>query len=84
VRERSWQSGGETKTAWVADYFDQAGKRHLKTFERKKDADAWLVTTRGEIARGVHTAESSSVTLREAAELWIERARADGRERSTV
>jgi hypothetical protein len=43
VRKRSWKSGGEMKTAWVADYLDQAGKRRLKTFERKKEADLWLV-----------------------------------------
>jgi integrase len=45
----------EAALAWVADYFDQAGKRRLKTFSTKKAADAWLVTTRGEVARGVHS-----------------------------
>jgi hypothetical protein len=38
VRKRSWESGGETKTAWVADYFDQEGKRHIKTFKTKRAA----------------------------------------------
>jgi hypothetical protein len=33
VRKRTWKTGGEgeVKTAWVADYFDQDGKRHIKT-----------------------------------------------------
>ena len=44
IRKRTWQSGGETKTAWVADYFDQDRQRHIKTFPTKKAADAWLVT----------------------------------------
>jgi integrase len=40
VRKRTWRSGSETKTAWIADYFDQNSKRHLKTFATKKAADA--------------------------------------------
>ena len=67
VRKRSWSHGGKTKTAWVADYFDQAGVRHLKTFSAKKAADAFLVETRHEVARGVHTADSVSITISEAA-----------------
>ena len=40
VRKRTWKYGGEAKTAWIADYFDQDGKRHIKTFTREKDANA--------------------------------------------
>jgi integrase len=36
IRKRTWKSSGETKTAWIADYSDQAGKRHIKTFGTKK------------------------------------------------
>jgi hypothetical protein len=36
VRKRTWKSGAETKTAWIADYFDQEGKRHIKTCKTKK------------------------------------------------
>jgi hypothetical protein len=42
IRKRTGTSGGKGKTAWVVDYFDQNRKRHLKTFERKKDAEDWL------------------------------------------
>jgi hypothetical protein len=59
VPKRTWTNREGEQTAWVADYFDQAGKRHIKTFERKLDAEAWLVTTRGEVARGTHTPESA-------------------------
>src|SRR3977135_3238049 len=72
IRKRTWTSGGEEKTAWIAAYFDQGGKRHIKTFDRKKDAEAWLVTTRGEVQRGVHTPENASITVAEAAELWLQ------------
>ena len=33
--------------AWVANYTDQDGKRRLKTFEREKDANAFLRRTVG-------------------------------------
>jgi integrase len=40
VRKREWTTRkGEQKTAWVADYTDQSGKRHIETYTRKKDAD---------------------------------------------
>jgi integrase len=84
VRKRTWESGGETKTAWIADYFDQEGKRHIKTFETKKTATAWLVTAQGEVSRGVHTPESTSITVAEAAQIWIERGELEKLERSTL
>ena len=40
VRKRAWKtSNGSRKEAWVVDYVDQRGKRHLKTFQRKKEAE---------------------------------------------
>jgi integrase len=61
------------QSAWVADYRDQTGKRHLKTFDKKKAADAWLVRACSEISLGVHTPDSDPTTVAEAAELWIKR-----------
>jgi integrase len=84
IRKRTWKSGGEVKTAWIADYFDQGRQRHIKTFERKKDAEAWLVTARGEVARGVHTPENASITIAEAAELWLQTGELEKLERSTL
>ena len=84
VRKCSWTSGGETKTAWIADYFDQGGKRHVKTFLTKKAADSWLVTTRHEVALGTHTAESASATLAEVGALWLQRGETEKLERSTL
>jgi hypothetical protein len=41
VRKRQWKTrSGEQREAWVVDYFDADGDRHIETFERKKDADA--------------------------------------------
>jgi integrase len=84
VRKREWTNKKGKQVAWVADYFDQEGNRHIKTFDKKKDADAWLVNTRGEVARGVHTPENASITVAEAAEIWIEKGQLEQLERSTL
>jgi integrase len=84
VRKRAWKSRGETKTAWIADYFDQEGKRHIKTFDTRKAASGWLVTAQGEVSRGVHTPENASITVAEAAEIWIQKGELEKLERSTL
>jgi integrase len=85
VRKRTWTTRrGEPKEAWIVDYTDQDGDRHIETFERKKDADARHATVKVDVRQGVHTAPSKSITVAEAAEGWIKRVEADGRERATV
>jgi integrase len=84
VRKRTWTNKAGEQTAWIADYRDQAGKRHIETFLTKKAAAAYLVTTQGEIARGVHTPENASITVAEAARLWIEKGELEKLERSTL
>jgi integrase len=84
IRKRKWQSGGETKEAWIADYFDQAGKRHIQTFDKKKAAEAWLDGAKAEVRTGTHTADSTSKTIGEAGDAWIAEAETDGLERSTI
>jgi integrase len=85
VRKRTWTTRkGETKEAWIVDYADQDGERHIRTFDRKKDADDYHATVRVDVRQGVHTAPSKSVTIAEAAESWIKRVEADGAERTTI
>jgi integrase len=85
VRKRKWTTTtGEQREAWVADYLDQDGDRVLKTFERKKDADAFHQAVKPEVERGEHITPRKSETVAEAAERWIKRVEADGRERTTV
>ena len=84
IRKRVWTSRGTKREAWVCDYFDQAGQRHLKTFATKKAADAWSVTTQHEVKLGTHTATSASITVAEAFERWIADCKANGLERSTI
>lgn len=85
VRKRKWKTAkGIEKEAWVVDYVDGEGKRHLKTFEKKKDADAWEDSTKVDVRKGVHVADSATVTVKEAAELWIKSGEDAGLERSTL
>ena len=84
IRKRTWTTDSVTRAAWVADYFDQHGKRRLKTFKTKKEADAWLVKARREVQQGTHTAASASIAVTHAGEMWIAEAEADGLERGTV
>lgn len=70
VRKREWTHKGETKTAWVVNYTDQGGKRRLKTFYKKKEADAYRTTVEVEIEKGVHTPARETVTFGEAADAW--------------
>ena len=71
VRKRIWQTKGDTKEAWVVDYFDNVGKRRLKTFGRKKDADHFAATAHVEVRDGLHVADSATVTVSEAGILWL-------------
>jgi integrase len=83
VRKRAWQTAkGEAKEAWVVDYADGAGKRRLKTFQRKKEADAFAARASIEVRDGIHTPDIASVTIAQAADLWL--ASCSGLERSTT
>ncbi|KAB2700011.1 site-specific integrase [Ochrobactrum sp. Kaboul] len=83
IRERTWTTKGVAKTAWVCDYVDQKGKRHLKTFRTKKEAEAFDSQSHIEVMGRVHVADADTVTIKKAAEFWL--SECDGAlERSTV
>jgi integrase len=85
IRKRTWTApDGTAKQAWLVDYRDQAGNRRAKQFARKKDAELWLTQAAWEVSKGVHTADSQSVTVAAAADIWIKAAEQNHRERSTV
>src|SRR5215510_10808824 len=72
------------REAWVVDYVDQHGDRHIKTFAKKRDADAHHAIVGVAVRAGTHTADSKSVTVGRAAELWLESREAAGLERATL
>jgi integrase len=85
VRKRTWENrDGSRGEAWVVAYTDRDGTRRIKSFEKKRDADAYHATVRVDVRRGVHTADSRSVTVAKAGALWIETSTGAGLERSTL
>lgn len=72
VRKRPWVTpSGEQRDAWVVDYRDGDGKRRNKQFARKKDADHFAAQAKVEVSHGTHVPDSTSITVGEAAEIWI-------------
>jgi integrase len=85
VRKRSWKNAkGEPQEAWIVDYVDQMGKRHIETYARKKDADERRAAIKVEVSKGIHTPSSSSLTVAQAAEDWITAVEIEEPERSTL
>lgn len=85
VRKRTWRTGSsEERTAWIVDYVDMRGKRRQKTFDLKKQADAFSAKASVEVREGVHIADSDSATVAVAGDFWIASCEANGLERSTV
>ena len=85
IRKRKWTTNkGVEKEAWVVDYVDAQGIRRLKTFARKKEADAFAATTGVEVREGTHVADSATVTVSAAGKDWIESGKLAGLERTTL
>jgi hypothetical protein len=58
VRKRTWKNSRGEKEAWIVDYRDQQGGRHIHTFARKKDADDYHATVKLNVRQGARTASS--------------------------
>lgn len=85
IRKRVWTDArGGARQAWLVDYRDSAGKRRAKQFSRKKDAEAWQTHAAWHVSQGTHTPDSQSITVSAAARQWLDRARADKLEPTTV
>jgi integrase len=85
VRKREWTNAkGEAKSAWICDYVDTKGKRRLKTFQKKKEADAFAASASVEVREGTHVADRETVTIEAASKLWIASSKAAGLERSSI
>lgn len=85
VKKRAWTSAaGAKKEAWRVSYTDRDGARLHKQFNLKRDADAYKIKVEGELAQGIHTADAKSVTVGEAADIWIAACEANGCDRGTL
>lgn len=84
IRKRHWTTTkGVKKEAWVVDYTDQDGDRQIRTFDKKREADAYHATVNVDVRQGVHSAPSKSITVAKAADDWLTHVEREGRERST-
>jgi integrase len=84
VRKRAWsRADGSRAEAWIAEYTDFEGKRRLRTFAAKREADAFHASVSTELRSGLHVPDSQSVTVAEAGRLWLQRCAAR-LERSSV
>jgi len=81
VRKRVLEDG---EIHWQVDYRDGAGQRRHRQFPTKREADAFHARARTEVAAGMHTPDSASITVATAADLWIARCEREALERSTI
>src|SRR6476646_4551678 len=85
IPKRTWITpSGEVRTAFVIRYYDNEGKYRSKQFKRERDAKEFAAKTAVEVKQGVHRPDSTSVTIREAGQLWLDRCKSDALERSTM
>ncbi len=85
VRKRIWvDAKGQEHTAWVVDYKDLGGKRRLKTFKLKKEADAFALAAGVEVRDGTHVPDRETATLKEACKTWLKSGTHSGLEQSTL
>ena len=65
VRKRIWKTAaGEERHAWLCDYTGQSGKRHVKTFARKRMPTHLSPRPKSKSAKAYTRRTSESVTIR--------------------
>lgn len=84
VRSKEVATNGETVKWWIADYTDGAGQRHQRRFKTKREAAAYHDQTKTAIRAGQHVALPQSLTVAGAADKWLAKIAANGRERATL
>lgn len=65
VSKRKWTHNGASKEAWAVRYFDEKSVRRSKTFDLKKDAEAFRRKVEREIEDGTHVATAQALTIAE-------------------
>ena len=66
IRKRTLPSG---QISWLVDFKDRNGRRRARQFPTKREADAYLVKARAEVAAGVYVHDT--VTVVEAGQAWL-------------
>jgi integrase len=85
VRKRTWQNrDGSQGEAWVVAYTDHSGARRIRSFGRKRDADAYHASIGTDLRSGFHVPDSQSIMVAEAGRLWLQSSEAAGLERASL
>jgi integrase len=85
VRKRVWTTKkGAVEHAFVLDYVDQKGKRHIETYRTEREAKKREIDVGAAVKQGTHTAHSDSITVDQAGDNWLANGRATPLERSTL
>lgn len=82
IRKRTLVDTGNV--VWQCDYKDGEGKRRSRQFPTQTEAKAFWAKTSTEVGQGTHVADSASITVAEAAKLWLKHGASEGLERSTL
>lgn len=81
IRKRIWRTDlGKRRIAWQVDYRDAFNRRKSKQFSSQEEARTWLETT----DLRASSTSAKGKTVADATRAWIDRAQANGLERSTV
>jgi integrase len=73
IRKRAWETAKGTRGfAWVVDYSDQNGKRHIESYPTKQEAKDRETVIRNEVRERRFTNRRQSVSVAVAAERWLE------------
>src|SRR5262249_44391837 len=84
VRKHRWVTkNGEEREAWLADFSDGAGVRHVKFFKTKAAAKAHCEKVGVDKRAGIYTAPTK-ITVKQAAEDWIKFVKGEKREPATI
>jgi integrase len=84
IRKREWSNNSGAHSAWILTYSDQDGKKRQETFERERDAKAREAEVAVNLRKGVHAPRSTSPTVAEVGDAWVEHSKLEGRQRTTV
>src|SRR6516162_5358842 len=85
VRKRTWKTRkGVVKFAFVLDYVDQHGKRHIETYRTEREAKKRAIDVGAAVKQGTHTAHSDSITIAQAGANWLANGKTTPLERSTL
>jgi integrase len=78
IRKRAWTTTkGEKRIAWAVDFADASGHRERRQFATRREADAFRVEIEGQLRAGTFRPEAAKVTVKEAADLFLDHC--DGR-----